>query len=45
MSSSEPVARAKGVSKEFPGAPAVDGIDWDIMPGEPRSLFAPFAES
>ena len=41
MSSSEvqektaqPVVRLRGVSKEFPGVLAVDGVDLDIMPGE-----------
>ena len=30
----EPVVRLRGVSKEFPGVLAVDGVDLDIMPGE-----------
>ena len=29
-----PVVRLRGVSKEFPGVLAVDGVDLDIMPGE-----------
>ena len=30
----EPVVRLRGVSKEFPGVLAVDGVDLDILPGE-----------
>lgn len=30
----EPVVRLRGISKEFPGVLAVDGVDLDIMPGE-----------
>jgi len=30
----EPVVRLRGVSKEFPGVVAVDGVDLDILPGE-----------
>ncbi len=30
----EPVIRLRGVSKEFPGVLAVDGVDLDIIPGE-----------
>ncbi len=29
-----PVVRLRGVSKQFPGVLAVDGVDLDIMPGE-----------
>ncbi|QIN84147.1 ATP-binding cassette domain-containing protein [Rubrobacter tropicus] len=29
-----PVVRLRGVSKEFPGVLAVDGVDLDIVPGE-----------
>jgi ribose transport system ATP-binding protein len=30
----EPIVRLRGVSKEFPGVLAVDGVDLDILPGE-----------
>ena len=30
----EPVVRLRGVSKEFPGVLAVDGVDLDILPGQ-----------
>jgi ABC-type sugar transport system ATPase subunit len=30
----EPIVRLRGVSKEFPGVLAVDGVDLEIMPGE-----------
>lgn len=30
----EPIVRLRGVSKEFPGVVAVDGVDLDILPGE-----------
>ncbi len=30
----EPVVRLRGVSKQFPGVLAVDGVDLEIMPGE-----------
>src|SRR5215204_5651499 len=33
-SGGEPVVRLRGVTKEFPGVLAVDGVDLDIMPGE-----------
>jgi len=34
----EPVVRLRGVSKEFPGVLAVDGVDLEIMPGEVHAL-------
>lgn len=34
MGAREPVVRLLGVSKEFPGVLAVDGVDLDILPGE-----------
>src|SRR5918998_3041933 len=34
----EPVARLRGVSKEFPGVLAVDGVDLEILPGEVHAL-------
>src|ERR687894_1416734 len=30
----EPVVRLRGVSKQFPGVLAVDGVDLEILPGE-----------
>jgi ribose transport system ATP-binding protein len=30
----EPIVRLRGVSKEFPGVLAVDGVDLEILPGE-----------
>lgn len=30
----EPVVRLRGISKELPGALAVESVDLDIMPGE-----------
>ena len=34
----EPVVRLRGVSKEFPGVLAVDGVDLEILPGEVHAL-------
>ena len=34
----EPVVRLRGVSKEFPGALAVDDVDLEILPGEVHVL-------
>jgi ribose transport system ATP-binding protein len=34
----EPVVRLRGVSKEFPGVKAVDGVDLEILPGEVHAL-------
>jgi ribose transport system ATP-binding protein len=34
----EPVVRLRGVSKEFPGVLAVDGVDLEILPGEIHAL-------
>src|SRR4051812_21851350 len=33
-SEATPVARLRGIRKEFPGVLAVDGVDLDILPGE-----------
>src|SRR3954453_5125271 len=30
----DPIVRLRGVSKEFPGVLAVDGVDLEILPGE-----------
>jgi ribose transport system ATP-binding protein len=37
-STKEPVVRLRGVSKEFPGVLAVDGVDLDILAGEVHAL-------
>ena len=34
----EPVVRLRGVSKEFPGVLAVDGVDLEILPGEVHAV-------
>src|ERR687890_315668 len=34
----EPVVRLRGISKEFPGVKAVDGVDLEILPGEVHAL-------
>ncbi len=34
----EPVVKLQGVSKEFPGVLAVDGVDLEILPGEVHAL-------
>ena len=34
----EPVVRLRGVSKQFPGVLAVDGVDLEILPGEVHAL-------
>src|ERR671921_785840 len=34
----EPVIRLRGISKEFPGVKAVDGVDLEILPGEVHAL-------
>src|ERR687889_1845498 len=34
----EPVVRLRGVSKEFPGVKAVDGVDLEILPGEVHAV-------
>ena len=34
----EPVVRLQGVSKEFPGVKAVDGVDLEILPGEVHAV-------
>lgn len=34
----EPIVSIKGVSKEFPGVLAVDGVDMEILPGEVHVL-------
>jgi ribose transport system ATP-binding protein len=34
----EPVVQLRGVSKEFPGVKAVDGVDLEILPGEVHAL-------
>jgi ribose transport system ATP-binding protein len=34
----EPLVRLRGVSKEFPGVLAVDGVDLEILPGEVHAM-------
>src|SRR5918995_3000652 len=34
----EPVVRLRGISKEFPGVKAVDGVNLEILPGEVHAL-------
>jgi ribose transport system ATP-binding protein len=34
----EPVVRLRGISKEFPGVKAVNGVDLEILPGEVHAL-------
>src|SRR5215218_7780813 len=34
----EPIVRLRGVSKEFPGVLAVDGVDLEILPGEVHAV-------
>jgi len=34
----EPVVRLRGISKEFPGVKAVDGVDLEILPGEVHAV-------
>ena len=34
----ESVVRLQGISKEFPGVKAVDGVDLEILPGEVHAL-------
>jgi ribose transport system ATP-binding protein len=34
----EPLVRLRGVSKEFPGVLAVDGVDLEILPGEVHAV-------
>jgi ribose transport system ATP-binding protein len=34
----DPVVRLRGVSKEFPGVLAVDGVDLEILPGEVHAV-------
>src|SRR5919107_1693258 len=34
----ESVVRLRGISKEFPGVKAVDGVDLEILPGEVHAL-------
>src|SRR3712207_4211846 len=34
----EPVVRLRGISKEFPGVKAVDGVDLEILPGEVNAV-------
>lgn len=34
----DPVVRLRGVSKEFPGVLAVDGVDLDVLPGEVHAV-------
>ena len=36
MTDPAPFLRLTGVSNRFPGLLALDGVDWDVRPGEVR---------
>jgi ribose transport system ATP-binding protein len=38
MTESKPVLRLKGIVKTFPGVRALDGVDFDVRPGEVHAL-------
>ena len=38
MTAAEPVVRMTGISIEFPGVKALDGVDFRLFPGEVHSL-------
>ena len=36
--SPQPLLRAKGISRRFPGVLALDNVDFDVLPGEVHAL-------
>jgi rhamnose transport system ATP-binding protein len=38
MSQAPPLVDARGISKDFPGVRALDGVDFDVRPGEVHAL-------
>jgi len=34
----QPLLRAKGISRRFPGVLALDNVDFDVLPGEVHAL-------